>query len=334
MLRTSEFILNFVLNSCWQIAAVVAVSALASLVLRNAPARYRHVLWVVALAVSLIVPLLTATGFAPVWLSRAQTVPSAVAPVQTNNTGAEVDLAVDHIGSRRTTTITTTPRSVLFLTFAYTLFILGRAIRLTRFWRRKERLRRTATRTGLTPELEAAANSCRARLGIKAVTVTRSHEARVPYTLGARRPLMYRTAWVLCGDHHQSEDLVQHVLTKLYVAWPRVSRMDSVDGYVRKMLVNANLDRLRRRRELTGLEEWDRPAENTDTDALIDLRDALRRLAPGQRRALVLRHLWGLSVDETAAALGVAPGTVKSQTADAMTRLRTLLTPHSGEGQP
>ena len=41
----------------------------------------------------------------------------------------------------------------------------------------------------------------------------------------ARRPLMYRTAWVLCGDHHQAEDLVQHVLTKLYVAWPRVVRI-------------------------------------------------------------------------------------------------------------
>jgi RNA polymerase sigma-70 factor (sigma-E family) len=152
--------------------------------------------------------------------------------------------------------------------------------------------------------------------------------------VGARRPLMYRTAWVLCGDHHQAEDLVQHVLTKLYVAWPRVSRMDSVDGYVRRMLVNANLDRLRRRREQPGLEGWDRPAESADTDALLDLREALRRLAPGQRRALVLRHLWGLSVEETAATLGIAPGTVKSQTADAMTRLRALLAPHSGEGQP
>ena len=151
--------------------------------------------------------------------------------------------------------------------------------------------------------------------------------------VGARRPLMYRTAWVLCGDPHQAEDLVQHVLTKLYVAWPRVSRMDSVDGYVRRMLVNANVDRLRRRREHTGLEGWDRPAESDDTDAVLDLRDALSRLAPGQRRALVLRHLWGLSVDETAVALGVAPGTVKSQTADAMTRLRTLLAPHPGEGQ-
>ncbi len=152
--------------------------------------------------------------------------------------------------------------------------------------------------------------------------------------VGARRPLMYRTAWVLCGDHHQAEDLVQHVLTKLYVAWPRVSRMDSVDGYVRTMLVNANLDRLRRRREQPGLEGFDQAAHDVDHDALLDLREALRRLAPGQRRALVLRHLWGLSVEETAATLGIAPGTVKSQTADAMTRLRTLLAPYSGEGQP
>jgi RNA polymerase sigma-70 factor (sigma-E family) len=152
--------------------------------------------------------------------------------------------------------------------------------------------------------------------------------------VGARRPLMYRTAWVLCGDHHQAEDLVQHVLTKLYVAWPRVSRMDAVDGYVRTMLVNANLDRLRRRREHTGLEGWDRPARTSDLDAVLDLREALSRLAPGQRRALVLRHLWGLSVDETSAVLGIAPGTVKSQTADAIASLRVLLAPQPGEGQP
>jgi RNA polymerase sigma-70 factor (sigma-E family) len=149
----------------------------------------------------------------------------------------------------------------------------------------------------------------------------------------ARRPLMFRTAWVLCRDPHQAEDLVQHVLTRLYVVWPRVSGMDAVDGYVRRMLVNANLDRLRRRREHTGLEGWDRAAETPDTEAVLDLREALARLAPGQRRALVLRHLWGLSVEETAATLGIAPGTVKSQTADAMTRLRALLAPHPDEGQ-
>ncbi len=149
----------------------------------------------------------------------------------------------------------------------------------------------------------------------------------------ARRPLLYRTAWVLCGDPHQAEDLVQQVLTKLYVAWPRVSRMDSVDGYVRTMLVHANVDRVRRRREDLVLDGVDLPAPAHETDAVLDLRSALAELAPGQRRALVLRHLWGLSVDETAAALGIAPGTVKSQTSDAVRRVRALLViQHSGEG--
>lgn len=148
----------------------------------------------------------------------------------------------------------------------------------------------------------------------------------------ARRPLLHRTAWVLCGDHDLAEDLVQHVLTKLYVAWPRVSRLDSVDGYVRKMLVNANVDRIRRGRELSGLQGFDRADRDVDHDALLDLREALSELAPGQRRAIVLRHLWDLSVEETAATLGIAPGTVKSQTADAVRRLRALLAPQPGEG--
>jgi RNA polymerase sigma-70 factor (sigma-E family) len=143
---------------------------------------------------------------------------------------------------------------------------------------------------------------------------------------------MYRSAWVLCGDHHQAEDLVQHVLTRLYVAWPRVSRMDSVDGYVRTMLVNANVDRVRRRREVSRLDGFDQATADPDHDALLDLRAALADLAPGQRRVIVLRHLWGLSVEETAALLGVAPGTVKSQTADAVHRLRELLAPQQGEG--
>jgi RNA polymerase sigma-70 factor (sigma-E family) len=147
----------------------------------------------------------------------------------------------------------------------------------------------------------------------------------------ARRPLLYRSAWMLCGDPHQAEDLVQHVLTRLYVVWPRVARMGSVDGYVRAMLVNANLDRIRRRREPVQLDGFDRASREVDHDALIDLRRALAELPPGQRRAVVLRHLWGLSVEETAAELGIAPGTVKSQTADAVHRLRTLLA-SQGEG--
>src|SRR6185503_390575 len=195
MLRTSEFILNFVLNSCWQIAAIVSVAAVGSWLLRNGPARYRHALLVVALAACLVVPLLTATRFVPAWISSLppappQTVPSAVAPGRSNNNGPEVNLDVDHTGTRRATTVTATPRSILFLVFAYTVFIFGRGIRLARFWQQKERLRKSATRTGLAPEVDAAAVHCRELLGIQHATVKRSKEARVPYTLGARRPLI------------------------------------------------------------------------------------------------------------------------------------------------
>ncbi len=190
MLRISEFILSFVLNSCWQIAAITAIALPAARLLKNGPARYRHALWIFALAMSLLVPLLTATQYVSAWVSRAQvtTVPT---PARADNVDSAVDLSIDHIGARRrTTTITTTPRSLLFLTLGYALFIFARAIRLTRFWQRKERLRRSATRTGLTPDVEVAARRCRNLLGIRDVTVTRSSGARVPYTLGARHPLI------------------------------------------------------------------------------------------------------------------------------------------------
>jgi len=187
MLKTSEFILNFVVNSCWQIAAIVAVTSLAAWLLRNGPARYRHALWVVALLSSLIVPLLTATHVVSAWNS---TEPSAVAPGRVNNSGPQEDFNVDHIGARRTTTVTTTPRIVLFLALAYALFILVRAIRLARFWQRKERLCKTATRTGLAPEVIGAAERCRELLATRDVTVARSSKARVPYTIGARQPLI------------------------------------------------------------------------------------------------------------------------------------------------
>lgn len=77
--------------------------------------------------------------------------------------------------------------------------------------------------------------------------------------VAARRAHLYRTAYLLCGDPHRAEDIVQLALTKLYVAWPRVSRLDSVDAYVRRIVVNAHIDETRRpwRRERpveTGLD--------------------------------------------------------------------------------
>ncbi len=147
------------------------------------------------------------------------------------------------------------------------------------------------------------------------------------YVVG-RRAHLYRTAYLLCGDPHRAEDIVQQALTKLYAAWPRASRLESVDAYVRRIVVNAHIDETRRpwRRERPVESGLDQPVDDAvsveDSDALWT---ALRGLAPGQRRVVVLRHYWGLSVDETAADLGISPGTVKSQTADALARLRAAL---------
>jgi beta-lactamase regulating signal transducer with metallopeptidase domain len=117
-------------------------------------------------------------------------VPSAVAPGRSNNGGSQADVTPDHIGRRRTTTINATPRIALFLALTYALFVLVRTIRLARFWQRKERLRQNATRTGLAPGVITTAERCRNLLGIRNVTIKRSNEARVPYTIGARRPLI------------------------------------------------------------------------------------------------------------------------------------------------
>src|SRR5690349_23733214 len=71
-----------------------------------------------------------------------------------------------------------------------------------------------------------------------------------------RRTQLRRIAYLLCGDVHKAEDLVQTALMKVYVAWPRVQRAGNVDAYVRRILVNSNVDESRRpwRREEAGLD--------------------------------------------------------------------------------
>ena len=200
MLRISEFILNFVLNSAWQVTAICVIAAFASWLLKNAPSRHLHTLWVIALVASLVVPLLTATRFVPAWVSAFQVTPQAHRPrisapriknaEMTANTEIARDLSADHLTTRIRQPISTTNQTAIFLTLAYVLFILGRAIRLARFWRRKEKLRRSATQVGLPPEIEVVAKRCSDLLKAGDVIVAQSTQARVPYTLGARRALI------------------------------------------------------------------------------------------------------------------------------------------------
>jgi RNA polymerase sigma-70 factor (sigma-E family) len=148
----------------------------------------------------------------------------------------------------------------------------------------------------------------------------------------ARRRRLFRTACMLCGDPHRAEDIVQDALARLFTSWDRVCRLQNPDGYVRRIIVNAHYsDRRRPWRRESASTPWEMPLDPgfpvEDADAIWA---ALRDLPIGQRRVVVLRHIWDLSVEETARELRISPGTVKSQCAHAVAALRRALAPEFG----
>ncbi len=147
--------------------------------------------------------------------------------------------------------------------------------------------------------------------------------------VASRQGHLRRVAYLLCGDWHQADDLLQTALAKAYVAWPRIERDGREEAYVRQIMVRANIDEHRRpwrRREQSGLEGHDAEiAKGPGYEERAALLDALADLGPMVRRAVVLRYWVGLSVTETAAELGVAEGTVKGYCARGLERLREKL---------
>lgn len=143
-----------------------------------------------------------------------------------------------------------------------------------------------------------------------------------------RLPSLRRLAYRLCGDWAAADDLVQDTLVALYRHWRRAAAADSVDAYVRTMLLHRYLaDRrlswVRRVRPVADVP--DTVAATHAPDHRLDLISALAKLSRGQRAVLVLRYWEDLDVAATAALLGCAPGTVKSQTSYAIAALRTLM---------
>lgn len=146
----------------------------------------------------------------------------------------------------------------------------------------------------------------------------------------ARQGRLLRTAYLLTGDVHAAEDLVQTALAKLYLAWDRVSAAPSVDAYARKILVNEHTStwrRLWRHREVVSdTSTYDVPVTSEEYDGVTAaLWNAVRSLPERQRAVVVLRYYEQLSEKETADALGVNVGTVKSQASRALATLRDHL---------
>lgn len=165
-------------------------------------------------------------------------------------------------------------------------------------------------------------------------------EAQFAVYVTARRDRVRRTAYLVCGDWHQADDLTQIAFVKLYGAWERIRDYAALDGYVRSCLMRAAIDESRRpwRREHATEELPDGPAgAEDDLSGLVadrdQVRSALRRVPRGQRAMLVLRFYEGLSVADVARAMDCSEGNVKSQTARGLATLRAALQDgQSGDG--
>ena len=143
----------------------------------------------------------------------------------------------------------------------------------------------------------------------------------------AKQRSFARFAYLLTGDPHSAEDLVQSALAKVYGRWEHVHAIESPDAYVRKVMVNEHTSWWRRQwrhRERTDSEliRVLDPAAAPDTTHDGDLWAHVRRLAPQQRAAVVLRYYEDLSEAQTAEILGCSVGTVKSHTSRAISSLR------------
>lgn len=146
----------------------------------------------------------------------------------------------------------------------------------------------------------------------------------------ARRAALSRTAYFLAGSDGDAQDLLQEAMVAVAARWPRL-RTGNPEAYARQVMLNRVRSRWRRRQRVRE-ETTDQVPEAPDTRSQTDaaevrqlLAGALRRLAPGHRAVLYLRFYEDLSPTEVAPLLGVSVGTVKSQTHDALARLRRVV---------
>lgn len=156
-----------------------------------------------------------------------------------------------------------------------------------------------------------------------------SRDADFAAYMQARQASLLRTAYLLTGDRHTAEDLTQTAFAKLYLAWDKVRDQGSLDGYVRRIVVNEHHSLWRRawkRRELSSdqLPEHPQHDEYDEYDAGVgrELWDLVQTLPRKARAVVVLRYYEELSEAETAEVLGISVGTVKSQASRALAALR------------
>ncbi|SDI98982.1 SigE family RNA polymerase sigma factor [Nonomuraea jiangxiensis] len=152
-------------------------------------------------------------------------------------------------------------------------------------------------------------------------------EAAFRHFVVDRSGALFRTAYLLTGDRHAAEDLVQSALVKTAAKWRSLRDPGAIEGYVRRVMYHEQVSRWRRRSRVAEVSTGWLPDQIGDGHAdVVDLRmvmrAALARLTPRQRTMLVLRYFEDLSETEIARLLGVSVGSVRSQVHRSLERLK------------
>jgi RNA polymerase sigma-70 factor (sigma-E family) len=162
------------------------------------------------------------------------------------------------------------------------------------------------------------------------------HDATYVEFVTAHQARLRRIAYAVCRDANRAEDVLQEAFVKLYLSWSKVRKQGVEVAYARRIIVNADIDDRRRpwRRYRAAVSDERLAQVPAPTPLPVEERsellEAVRRLPAMQRRTVVLRHLVGLTVEETAVELGISVGTVKSHTSRALATLRDTLAPSVG----
>jgi RNA polymerase sigma-70 factor (sigma-E family) len=146
--------------------------------------------------------------------------------------------------------------------------------------------------------------------------------------VAARERSLMRSAYVLTGDRHLAEDLLQSALAKVASRWWRIRQVENAEAYARSVLYREFLSwrRVRRNREIP-IDALPEPPGTDFTEGTVlrvALKQALAQLTSRQRAIVTLRFYEDRSVAETAELVGCSQGAVKSQTHDALIKLRAL----------
>jgi TonB family protein len=202
----AQVVMTFLLNASWQIVLVAAAAALCDWLLRGAPARYRHAVWVIALLLSLVVPALSLSSY----LDRSPAVSSAAAaslestPVVTTTIrsldGQEIEpaqsnapvtgAATKSLSRNLLAPVRLNSNAAAALVTIYALFVLFAWVRLFRAWLRTRRLVRTAFWSEFPASVRVIIDNCERVIHPRDSRILFSHAVAVPITAGTLRPLI------------------------------------------------------------------------------------------------------------------------------------------------